>query len=44
VGRDELYTEAAGSFGPALQRLARVYEADADKARDLLQDIYRLES
>ena len=27
-------------FGPALERLARSYEADADKRRDLLQDIH----
>lgn len=40
VGRDELYIEAAREFGPALQRLVRIYEADADKARDLLQEIH----
>ena len=40
MGRDELYIEAAGTFGPALQRLVRVYEADADRARDLLQEIH----
>ena len=27
-------------FGPALQRLARAYEADPDKQRDLLQEIH----
>jgi RNA polymerase sigma-70 factor (ECF subfamily) len=32
--------EAARTFGPALQRLVRVYEADPDKARDLLQEIH----
>jgi RNA polymerase sigma-70 factor (ECF subfamily) len=32
--------EAACTFGPALQRLVRVYEADPDKARDLLQEIH----
>jgi RNA polymerase sigma-70 factor (ECF subfamily) len=32
--------EAARAFGPALQRLVRVYEADPDKARDLLQEIH----
>ena len=40
MGRDELYMEAARTFGPALQRLVRVYEADPDKARDLLQEIH----
>jgi RNA polymerase sigma-70 factor, ECF subfamily len=40
VGRDELYTEAVLEFGPALQRLVRVYEVDPDKARDLLQEIH----
>lgn len=27
-------------FGPALERLARAYEADAEKRRDLCQDIH----
>jgi RNA polymerase sigma-70 factor (ECF subfamily) len=38
--QDELYQEAAASFGAALERLARAYEADADLRRDLLQDIH----
>jgi RNA polymerase sigma-70 factor, ECF subfamily len=38
--RDELYEEAAATFGSALERLARGYEADADKRRDLLQEIH----
>jgi len=38
--QDDLYTEAAAAFGPALQRLARGYEADPDRRRDLLQDIH----
>src|SRR5262245_45548797 len=38
--RDDLYEEAATSFGTALQRLARAYEADPDKRRDLLQEIH----
>jgi RNA polymerase sigma-70 factor (ECF subfamily) len=38
--QDELYQEAAASFGAALERLARAYEADADLQRDLLQDIH----
>jgi RNA polymerase sigma-70 factor (ECF subfamily) len=40
VNQDELYKEAAGAYGPALIRLARGYEADADKRRDLLQEIH----
>jgi len=27
-------------YGAALERLARAYETDADRVRDLLQDIY----
>jgi RNA polymerase sigma-70 factor, ECF subfamily len=38
--RDELYDEAAATFGGALERLARAYEADADLRRDLLQEIH----
>ena len=38
--QDDLYREAAASFGGALERLARSYEADADKRRDLLQEIH----
>ena len=38
--RDELYEEAASSFGPALERLTRAYEADPDHRRDLLQEIH----
>ena len=37
---EELYEEAVASFGPALERLARGYEADPDKRRDLLQEIH----
>jgi RNA polymerase sigma-70 factor (ECF subfamily) len=32
--------EAAAEFGPALDRLARGYEADADLRRDLRQEIH----
>jgi RNA polymerase sigma-70 factor (ECF subfamily) len=39
-GPDKLYREAAAQFGPALQRLARATEADADRRRDLLQDMH----
>jgi RNA polymerase sigma factor (sigma-70 family) len=38
--QDELYARAAADFGPALGRLARAYERDADRQRDLLQDIH----
>lgn len=38
--QDGLYTQAAAEFGPALERLARAYEADPDQRRDLLQDIH----
>lgn len=38
--QDERYREAAESFGPALQRLARASEADPDRRRDLLQDMH----
>jgi RNA polymerase sigma-70 factor (ECF subfamily) len=38
--QDELYEEASATFSPALERLARGYEADPDKCRDLLQEIH----
>jgi RNA polymerase sigma-70 factor (ECF subfamily) len=38
--QDELYQEAAGSYGAALERLARGYEADPDRRRDLVQEIH----
>jgi RNA polymerase sigma factor (sigma-70 family) len=37
---DTQYVQAAAEFGDALARLARVYEADPDLRRDLLQDIH----
>jgi len=40
VTQDELYLRAVAEFGPALARLARAYETDADQRRDLLQDIH----
>jgi len=39
-GQDDLYQQAASEYGAALARLARGYEADADKRRDLLQEIH----
>ena len=38
--RDSYYQHAVERFGQALERLARAYEADPDKRRDLLQDIH----
>jgi RNA polymerase sigma-70 factor (ECF subfamily) len=38
--QDRLYEQAAAEYGGALARLARGYEADADKRRDLLQEIH----
>jgi RNA polymerase sigma-70 factor (ECF subfamily) len=37
---DERYQSAAGTFGAALERLARAYEMDPEKRRDLLQEIH----
>jgi RNA polymerase sigma-70 factor (ECF subfamily) len=36
----DLYEEAATAFDAALERLARAYEADPDRRRDLLQEIH----
>ena len=38
--RDDLYKEAMASCGTALDRVARAYETDLDKRRDLLQEIH----
>ena len=38
--QDHLYQEAAASYATALERLARGYEADPDRRRDLLQEIH----
>lgn len=38
--QDGLYERAAAEYGAALVRLARGYEADPDKRRDLLQEIH----
>ncbi len=40
ASQDDLYSAAATQFGPALQRLARAYELDPDKRRDLVQEIH----
>ncbi len=38
--QDDLYNEAAAQFSPALDRLAKAYESDPEKRRDLLQKIH----
>jgi RNA polymerase sigma-70 factor (ECF subfamily) len=38
--QNRLYTQASAEFGPALARLARGYERNADRQMDLLQDIH----
>ncbi|WP_309670461.1 sigma-70 family RNA polymerase sigma factor [Gemmatimonas sp.] len=43
TARDEQsrrYEEAVAAFGPALDRLAVAYERDAERRKDLLQDIH----
>ena len=35
-----LYSDVAEEFGGALERLARAYEGDSDRRRDLLQEIH----
>lgn len=40
ASQDDLYREAAASYGAALERLARAYEADPEIRRDLLQEIH----
>ena len=36
----ELYQQSSADYGAALSRLARAYEADPDKRRDLLQEVH----
>jgi RNA polymerase sigma-70 factor, ECF subfamily len=38
--QERLYSEVAEEYGGALERLARGYERDADRRRDLLQEIH----
>jgi len=40
ASQDDLYKDAAHKFGASLERLARAYEADPEKRRDLSQDIH----
>lgn len=37
---DETYQEASAAYGAALSRLARAYEVEPEKRRDLLQEIH----
>jgi RNA polymerase sigma-70 factor, ECF subfamily len=38
--QDALYQQTADTYGAALERLAKAYEADLEKRRDLLQEIH----
>jgi len=38
--QDELYREAVATYGPALVRMARSWDADADARKDLLQEMH----
>ena len=40
VRQEQLYSQVAAEFGAALERLARAYERDPDRCRDLLQEIH----
>ena len=40
MAQDELFEQVIDTFGAALGRLARSYEAHPDKRRDLLQEIH----
>jgi RNA polymerase sigma-70 factor (ECF subfamily) len=40
ANQDALYNASAEQFGPSLERLARAYEADPEKRRDLIQETH----
>src|SRR6185295_10645826 len=40
ANEDDLYRDAVDKYGSALERLARAYEADLEKRRDLIQEIH----
>ena len=40
LGQDSLYEQVTSDYGRALERLARAYEVDREKRRDLLQEIH----
>ncbi len=39
-GKENSFEQAVATYGAALERLARVYEADPEARRDLLQEIH----
>ena len=40
TSQGDLYRDAADKYGSALERLARAYEVDPEKRRDLIQEIH----
>lgn len=40
AAQDQLYGQACGEFGAAIERLTRAYEADAELRKDLRQEIH----
>jgi RNA polymerase sigma-70 factor (ECF subfamily) len=40
LSQDDLYWDAVDRFGAAIDRLARAYEMDPEKRRDLIQEIH----
>jgi RNA polymerase sigma-70 factor, ECF subfamily len=40
ASQDHLYRDTVDRYGAALERLARAYEADLEKRRDLIQEIH----
>lgn len=40
MSQDDLFEQVLETYGAVLQRLARSYEADTEKRRDLLQEIH----
>ncbi|MGA2262727.1 MAG: sigma-70 family RNA polymerase sigma factor [Acidobacteriota bacterium] len=38
--QNDLYEQAIAAYGPAIDRLARSYEADSEERQDLLQEIH----
>ena len=40
AGQDDLYNEVSDQYGSALERLARAYEANSERRRDLIQEIH----